>query len=166
MSHEHSDDQDICCPKFEPAPWEEKTHHWENKLFIKDSMRTFFHIPFPPTIAKLMTRMWNTVQEAQANPERQDVLILAYDPTPFKCEYYMTVTKEVPGAENVTLSGTFLSKVFDGPYGGVPKWIKIMDKYVAAQGKQVKRYYIHYTSCPKCAKKYGHNYIVLFAQVD
>jgi hypothetical protein len=33
----------------------------------------------------------------------------------------MTVTKEIPGAENVQLSGTFLSKVFDGPYNAVPK---------------------------------------------
>lgn len=25
--------------------------------------------------------------------------------------------------------------------------------------------YFHYTTCPKCAKKYGHNYVVLFTEV-
>lgn len=129
-------------------------------------MRTFFHIPFPPTIAKLMTRMWNKVTAASANPPLEDTLMLAYDPTAFKSEYYVAVTKEVPDAENVILSGTYLSRVFDGPYSGVPKWIKEMDKYVAEQGKSAKKYYVYYTSCPKCAKKYGHNYVVLFAQVD
>jgi hypothetical protein len=33
---------DICCPKFEPAPWDEKVFNWENKKFIKDSVFTLF----------------------------------------------------------------------------------------------------------------------------
>lgn len=28
-----------------------------------------------------------------------------------------------------------------------------------------EKYYFHYTSCPKCAKIYGHNYVVAFAKV-
>ena len=35
----------------------------------------------------------------------------------------------------------------------------------ASQGKKAGKYYFYYTSCPKCAKKYGHNYIVAFAEV-
>ena len=30
--------QDECCPKFDPAPWEGKTHHWENNMFIKGNI--------------------------------------------------------------------------------------------------------------------------------
>ena len=26
--------------------------------------------------------------------------------------------------------------------------------------------YFYYTTCPKCAKKHGHNYVVGFAQVE
>ncbi len=26
----------ICCPKFDPAPWDDKTFEWTNKKFIKD----------------------------------------------------------------------------------------------------------------------------------
>ena len=77
----------------------------------------------------------------------------------------MSVTKEVPEAENVRLSGTFISKVFDGPYNRIPKYIKEMEQYVRVLGKESNKYYFYYTTCPKCAKKYGHNYIVAFSEV-
>jgi NMD protein affecting ribosome stability and mRNA decay len=96
----------------------------------------------------------------------KDFLCLAYDPNPWKGEYYMSATKEVADAKNVSLSGTFFSKVFDGPYNAVPKWVKEMDKYVADKGKKVLKYYFHYTTCPKCAKIYGHNYVICLAQVE
>jgi hypothetical protein len=75
------------------------------------------------------------------------------------------VLKEVPGIENIRLSGTFISKVFDGPYNAVPKWIKVMETFMAAQDKPVLKHYFYYTTCPKCAKLHGHNYVVAFAQI-
>ena len=45
------------------------------------------------------------------------------------------------------------------------EWIKEMAEYVAEKGKTVKKYYFYYTTCPKCAKTYGHNYVVAFAKV-
>ncbi len=155
-----------CCPPFDPALWDEKTHVWNDKPFIKDSMRVFFHIPFPPMIRKLLSRMWDKVKAAGANADEKDVLVMATDPTPWRTEWYMSITKDVPGAENVKLSGTFITRVFDGPYNAVPKWIRQMDQYLAKQGKKSKRYFFHYTSCPKCAKLRGHNYVIAFAEVD
>ena len=40
-----------------------------------------------------------------------------------------------------------------------------MTRYVTQQGKQAKKCYFYYTTCPKCAKVYGHNYVVVFAEV-
>jgi effector-binding domain-containing protein len=115
---------------------------------------------------KTITSMWQKAQDAKADPEIKDFLLLATDPSPWKSELYMTVTKEVPGAENVKLSGTYLSKVFDGPYNAVPKWLKELENYVSSEGKKAKKYYFYFTTCPKCAKIYGHNYAVAFAQVE
>lgn len=154
-----------CCPKFDATPWNEKAHQWHDKLFIKATIPQIFHTPLPWVLNQTMTQMWNQAQEAQAAPDLKDFLILAYDPSPWKSELYLSVTKEVPGAENVKLTGDFLSKVFDGPYNDVPKWIKAMETYVAAQGKTTQKYYFYYTTCPKCAKIHGHNYVVAFAQV-
>ena len=154
-----------CCPKFSPKKWDKKTFNWKNKKFIKETIPTLFHIPFPPMIGKRITKMYDLAVGAKADPPVKEWLVLFYDPSPFRSEMYMNVTKPVKGANNVTISGKFLSKVFDGPYNAIPKFIKEMDGYLLGQGKKAKDYYVHYAYCPKCAKKYGHNHMVLFAEV-
>jgi hypothetical protein len=156
---------DECCPVFDPEPYNEKTHIWTDKMFIRDYIPQIFHIPLPHKMAEMMARIWKKAEDAGALPETKDFLLLAYDPTPWKSEFNLSVTKEVPGAENVKLSGTFISKVFDGPYNKIPSYIKENNSYLASLGKKASKYYFYYTTCPKCAKKYGHNYIVAFAEV-
>lgn len=156
---------DECCPRFDPAPWDGKTHIWKDKPFIKETLPQIFHMPLPWMVGRMVSRMWKRAQDAGAAPDIRDFLWLACDPSPWKSENYIAVTRGVPGAENVTLSGTFVSKVFDGPYGDVPRWIGEMDKFLGKEGKKSMKYYFYFTTCPKCAKKYGHNYVVAFAQI-
>jgi effector-binding domain-containing protein len=161
----NENDKNVCCPRFDPEPWNEKSVVFENKLFVRKDLPQIFHMPLPGTIGRMITKVWKDVEAAGAKPADKDFLWLAYDPSPWKSEHYIHVTREVPGAENVKLSGTFATKVFDGPYNDVPKWIKDMDKYLSSQGKKAQKYYFYYTTCPKCAKTYGHNYVVMFAQI-
>lgn len=154
-----------CCPRFDPVPWDGKEVAWEDKLFIRDTIPQFMHMPLPGAFARTVGRMWKQVEEAGAQIDMKEFLMLAYDPSPWKSELYINTAREVPGADNVRLSGTFLTRVFDGPYSAIPRWIKEMDSYVAEKGRKVKKYYVYYTTCPKCAEKYGKNYVVFFAQV-
>ncbi|WP_319506313.1 hydrolase [uncultured Methanolobus sp.] len=154
-----------CCPEFNPSLWD-NGNVWDKKPFIKDSVTQSFHIPLPFSFKRAVMRMWQKVQESDASPEMDDFLLLAYDPSPWKSELYLYVTKGVPDAENVTMSGTFLSRVFDGPYKSVPEWIETMEKYVSEKGMTVRKHYFHFAYCPKCAKKYGHNYAVAFTEVE
>ena len=155
-----------CCPVFRHELWDGRTHRWENKKFIKDSVPTLFHMPFPPLIGKKMTHMCDLAEKVNAmEGDKSEMLVLFHDPSAFKSEMYMQVNKEVPEANNVTISGTFVSKVFDGPYNAVPKFIKEMDAYLAESNQKAKDYYVHYAYCPGCMKKFGHNYMVLFAEV-
>ena len=71
----------------------------------------------------------------------------------------------MPNTRIENLSGTFLTKVFEGPYRHIWKWTKAMEAYVRAKGDEVEEMYFFYSTCPKCAKQFGHNYVVLFAQV-
>ncbi len=159
-------DSDIqCCPKFDPEPWHDKEITWEDKLFVKDTLMQFMHIPLPGTFGKKVGRMWKKIEDAGASPDIKDFIMLAAESSPWKGELYINVIKEVPNAENVKLSGKYITKVFDGSYNAVPKWIKEMDQYANQKGKTVKKYYFYYTTCPKCAKIYGHNYVVAFAEV-
>lgn len=156
-------EEEICCPEFKPETYDEKTQTWENKLFIRDYVTLIFHMPL--NMGSVIKRMDKMVREAGAEVPVKDFLLLAYDPSQWKSELYMSVAKPVEGAENVKLSGNFVSKVFDGPYNAVPQWIAEFESYLKSQNKKALKYYFYYTTCPKCAKKYGHNYVVAFAEV-
>ncbi len=43
---------------------------------------------------------------------------------------------------------------------------KEMEAYVNRKGRQVKKTYFFYTTCPKCAKAYGKNYVVAVSEVQ
>ena len=150
-----------CCPRFDPTPWQETEHIWQDKLFIKDRVRTFFYMPIG--FGKVVMRSMDKVSAAQAfTPEP---MMLSEHTSRWNMDLYIAVSKEVPNAENVTLSGTYLSKVFEGPYKNTGKWCDTMKQWVAAKGKGIKKWFMFYTTCPKCAKHYGKNYVVILTQV-
>jgi hypothetical protein len=151
-----------CCEPFNPEPWQEKEIAWNNKLFAKDHITSFFHIPlnFGGKVVKNM----ELIEKANAKSPHQ--LILTDEKSLWGADIYIDVAREVPGAQMATLSGTFLTKVFEGPYQSAGKWAEEMKEYVKIKNKEIKKLYFSYTACPKCAKEYGKNYVVLFAQVN
>jgi hypothetical protein len=72
----------------------------------------------------------------------------------------------VPGQEMIHMTGDYLTKVFEGPYKNAPEWEKEMKAFVESKGKQVNKTYFFYTTCPKCAKYYGKNYVVAVAEIE
>ncbi|MDB4271051.1 hypothetical protein N9896_03035 [bacterium] len=155
-----------CCPIFHPEKWNEKTFDWNHKKFIKATVPTFFHIPLPPMIGNRITKMMKLAEDSKKlTSNKEDILVLFTDPHAFMSEIYLSVIDNVANANNTTLSGTFMSKVFDGAYNDIPKFIKQMDAYLQKRKAKAQRYYVHYAYCPECAKDAGHNYIVLFAQL-
>jgi len=150
-----------CCPRFIPEPWDEKEITWQGKLFVKDRVRCLLHVPLG--FGKVVVRNVEKIQAAGALPDQP--LMLADHVSPWRIELYIAVGKEVPGCEMATISGTFLSKVFEGPFKDAGKWCARMRDFVTARGRQPGRIYHSYTTCPRCAKYYGKNYTVLLAQV-
>lgn len=150
-----------CCPKFNPEPWQDREITWEGKRFVKDHVFSFLHIPL--NFGSVMVRNMGRIEAAGA--QIPDMIVLTDENSLFGCDVYLEVGKDVPGAEMVTLSGTFLSKVFEGPYSKVHGWTKDVVAFATARGKPVQRLWYYYTTCPKCARKYGKNYIAILAQV-
>ena len=151
-----------CCPRFDPEPWNEKELHWDNKLFIKDKVRCLFHMPL--TFGKAMLRCMKKMEAADAYTPKPP-LVLSDHTSPWNMDLYIEVSKNVPNTENTAFSGTYLSKVFEGPYKNARLWCDQMAEWVTAQGQENKKQLVYYTTCPKCAKHYGKNYVVYFAQV-
>lgn len=151
-----------CCELFNPEPWQEKEITWQDKIFIKDHVTSFLHIPLD--MGKKIIKNMELIEIAGAKSSYQ--LMLTDEKSLWGADIYIDVVKEVPGAKMATISGTFLTKVFEGPYQNAGKWAKEMKEYVKSKGKELKKLYFSYTTCPKCAKVYGKNYVVLFAQIN
>ena len=151
-----------CCPEFEPEPWDGKIIEWEDKKFIKDRVFTLFYMPI--NFAKVITNLMEKVEGSGA--QVPDMLCLSDHTSIWNMDIYLAVDRDVPNAENVTLSGKFLSKVYEGPYKDTKMWSEDFEKYATAQGFEIRKWYMWYTTCPKCAKKYGKNYVVIVAEVD
>ena len=153
-----------CCAPFDVAKWHNIRHEWHNKLFLKDSLPEILHIPLPGTYRKTISRMWKIASDAGAAPDPKDFLLLAHDPSAFKAELYMSVTKDIKDHDVVKFNGSFLSLVYEGSYRDVHKFLRKTDKFLSANGLAPKKYYIYFPYCPKCAEKYGHNYMVVVTE--
>jgi len=110
-----------------------------------------------------MTRMLAAIDAAGATPANR--IILTDENSLWGADVYVEAIRDVPGATMATISGTFLSKVFEGPYSSMRTWIEEMKAFVQGKGKDLQKLYFFYTTCPKCAKKYGKNYVAILAQV-
>jgi hypothetical protein len=150
-----------CCPRFNPEPWRDREVTWQDKLFIKDHVISFFHIPL--NFSQVMVKNMEKIKQAGALPA--EPLMLADENSLFGCDVYIEVTKDVPQSEMVRLSGTFLSRVFEGSFQNMGRWIKEMQVFIASRGKKLQKLFFFYTTCPACAKAYGKNYVVLLARV-
>ncbi len=154
-------EEEICCLEFDPVPWDGKTHHWENKKFIKDKVCTFFYIPL--NFGSVMKRLDKKVRASGGTIP--DGLGLSDHTSKWIMDIYLAVDKEIRDAENVTLSGDFFSKVYEGPFSDTGKWCSNFEKLAGDAGKKISRQFMWYTTCPKCAKKYGKNYTVIIGKV-
>jgi hypothetical protein len=150
-----------CCPPFDPALWRDKEVVWRDKPFVHDEVTSFLHVPL--NMGSKVTKAMKLIDAAHATPEHP--LMLSDERSPWHAELYIDVTKPVPGADVQRLSGTFLTKVFEGPFSDAGQWMTQMKRYVADQGRTLEKLYFGYTTCPRCAKAYGKNYVVMFAKV-
>jgi len=150
-----------CCPRFNPEPWQDQKITWQDKLFVKDRVRSIFHIPI--NFGKVMIRNMEKIDAVKALSP--DVVVLSDENSLWGSDLYIAVDKEVPNSDMQKISGTFLTKVFEGPYQNARKWCLEMQQNVKEKGENFNKMYFYYTTCPKCAKTYGKNYVVLLAQL-
>jgi hypothetical protein len=150
-----------CCAPFDPSPWQDKEITWNAEPFIQDHVRSMFYVPL--RLGKHIAKNQALIDAAGAAPDVP--LMLSDEKSPWGSELYIRVRGPVPGARNTSLSGTFLTRVFEGPFSEAPRWAANMRSFVAAREKKLERLYYAYTTCPACAEAYGKNYVILFAKV-
>jgi hypothetical protein len=151
----------ICCPKFDPTPWDNVTFEWNNKLFVKGSIFTLFYMPM--NFGSVMKKMDKKI--TQAGADWSEGICLSDHTSKWNMDLWISVDKKVPSVENKVFTGKYYSKVYEGPFKDTGIWHKDFEKILAGKGNSVAKSYLWYTTCPKCAKKYGKNYVVMIAKV-
>jgi hypothetical protein len=150
-----------CCPPFDPSAWQDKEITWKDEPFVLDHVRSVFHVPL--NFGRRVTKNQTLIEAAGAAPTVR--LMLSDEKSPWGADIYIRVTKTVPGTRMAHLSGTFLTRVCEGPFRDAAKWAEDMRRFVVARGQKLEKLFFAYTTCPACAKAYGKNYVVLFAKI-
>ena len=153
---------EICCPKFDPSLWDNKILEWENKRFIKDDVCTLFYMPV--NFGGAMIRWHKLVSNSGAAV--QDYLCLSDHRSKWKMDLYLAVDQEISGTQNVIWSGKYFCKVYEGAFRNTGKWCKDYKESLKERGLNLGKLYMWYTTCPKCAKKYGKNYVAILSQIE
>jgi len=150
-----------CCEIFNPDPWDDKILEWSDKKFVKGKVFTLFFMPlnFGSVIVKAMGKI------KSAGAKMVDSLGLSDHTSKWNMDLYLAVDREIPGMENITLNGKFFSKVYEGNFKETGEWCKDFEKSAKEKGFEVKKMYMWYTTCPKCAKSYGKNYVVIIGKI-
>ena len=161
--YDMSDNPTNCCPRFNTEGWDEQELHFKDKLFVKVTTRSIFHIPI--NMGSVFPKTFTEIEKANARDDN-DLIVLSYDPSSWTGEHYFSVSKNVPDQEMIHMTGDYLTKVYEGPYKNAPKWEKEMEAFVENKGKHVRKTYFFYTTCPKCAKFYGKNYMVAVSEIE
>lgn len=151
-----------CCPRFNPEGWDGVELHFRDKPFLRAETMAALHIPL--NMGKVFTRVQGHIDDAAAMDPEQ-VIVLSRDLSAFKGEHLFAVTKDVPEEEMIRLSGDYVTKVFEGPYSDAKDWHDALKALSAGRGKADGKVWFFYTTCPKCAKAYGKNYVVGLAEV-
>lgn len=153
-----------CCAVPNIDSWNEKIVEFDRKRFIREYTKSVFFVP--TNMDKVMRSLSETAAKAEALMPPAEAMILSRDLSPFKAEQLYAVSKEIPGADNVELSGSFATKVFEGQYKNAKSWHDELSKYVQSLGKKSSEIYLFYTTCPKCAQHYGKNYTIGLAHLS
>lgn len=151
-----------CCPKFDPEGWDGRHLHFKDMPFVRATTRSLLHVPI--NMGTVFTRVQQNIEDAGAAP-LDGYLVLSRDLSSTEAEHLFAVSRDVPQEEMVTMSGEYMTRVFEGPYRHAKNWVHDMEVAAEAAGHTAKRVFMFYTTCPKCARAYGKNYIVGIAEI-
>ena len=102
-----------CCPKFNPEGWDGRRLHFDKKLFVRATTRGLLHVPL--NMGTVFSRVQSHIEDAGAQ-DPEGYLVLSRDLSSSESEHFFAVTRDVPREDMTTLSGDFITRVFEGSF--------------------------------------------------
>jgi hypothetical protein len=151
-----------CCPKFNPEGWDDQELRFRDLRVVEARTHSVMHVPVD--MGRVFSRVQRHMEDAGAK-QGEKYLVLTRDDSPWRSSHFFVTDKEVPGEEMAALSGDYVTKVFEGPFSQAQGWFNHMRQLVRDRKREPGEVYFFYTTCPKCAKAYGKNYVVGIPEV-
>ena len=120
-----------CCPRFKPAPWDGQELHFKDKPFVRAETRSAMHVPL--NMGRVFSRVFDGIAP-DGNFDPDNLIVLSRELSAWKAEHLFASDTPVQTEEMVTLTGDFITKVFEGPYRKAGQWYKDMQDLVRARG--------------------------------
>lgn len=157
---------------FNPRHYDNVEHHWQQKPFAVDKIRSFYGLLTEERMdAAIKSKRHNIVSR---DPELWDSegLVLTSVNRPFKSKLMFSLNPQAPIPSDLKverLSGTWISKVYEGEYGKFLDWVDDSVAYVKQEyGKKVnahKDWLVFYPSALENQKAKNHAVVVFFIKV-
>jgi len=151
-----------CCKRLIPEEWDQKEIVWRDKPFYYDRYISFLHVPI--NFGGKIIRGLDRIKEAGLVSEQ---MVLSRFDGLWGGEMLIPVSQKTSRFQTELITGRFLTRLFEGYYGDMRRWIKETKKYCKEKGFKAQEFIFWYATCPKCAKKYGDKVqVVVFARVE
>ena len=153
-----------CCAVPDVEAWDRRIVHFGDKRFIRMCTRSMLYVPL--NMPAVMEALQSAAEGAGAAMPPREAMCMSRDLSPWKAEHLYAVAAPVEGVENEIISADFATMVFDGPFRDAKEWIAAVRSFAEESGRAPRDVYLFYTTCPRCAQHYGHNFVVALARLE
>lgn len=153
---------DICCKRLSPDEWDRKEIVWRDKPFYKSHYLSFLHVP-----VNIGGKIREGVDLVRGVGLEAEPMVLSKNDTMWGADILIPIKNKTDVFKTELVTGRFLTRLFEGHFGDMRRWIKETKKYCAEKGCNAQENILWYATCPKCAKKFGDKVqVVVFARVE
>ena len=153
-----------CCAVPNLADWDRVVVEFDDQSFVRLHTRSVMHVPVD--MSRVMAALDASARESGVAMPPERAMVLSRELSAWKAEQLYAVTAPVAGADNVRLDGRFACVAFEGPYRRVSTWMSEAREYARSQGEPGDETYVFYTTCPRCAKHYGSNNVIVLVPLS
>lgn len=151
-----------CCKILSPAEWDKKEIVWRDKPFFKSHYFAFLHVPV--NIGSKITKGMKKIEETGLGAEQ---MVLSKNDGLWGADILIPIKNKTDVFDIELVTGKFLTRLFEGHYGDMRRWIRETRAWCREKGFEPEEYIFWYATCPKCAKKRDDKaQVVVFAKVE
>jgi len=134
-----------CCKVLSSAEWDCKELIWRDKPFLKSHYFSFFRVPV--NLGKKIVEGIGKIEEAGLADEQ---MMLSRNDSLWGADLLIPIKSKTDVFDIEMVTGRFLTRLFEGHYGDMAKWICETKIWCRGKGFEPEELIFWYATCPKC----------------